>query len=77
MGIASIVLSCGCIGLVLGIVTIIMANKDLAEIDAGIMDPAGRGNTNTGRTLGVVSIALFVVALVVALIIGLAGSGSS
>ncbi len=62
LGIASIVLSCGCIGLVLGIVTLVLANKDLAEMDAGTMDPAGRGNTTTARLLGIISLAMFAVA---------------
>jgi hypothetical protein len=76
LGIASLVLSCGCIGLVLGIATIIMANKDLAQMDAGTMDPAGRGNTTTGRVLGIASLALFAVAVVVSLVVLLTGGGS-
>lgn len=32
----------------------VMGNKDLKEMDAGIMDPSGRGNTKVGRLLGMI-----------------------
>jgi hypothetical protein len=62
------VLSCGCIGLVLAIVTLVMAKADLAQMDAGTMDPAGRANTSTGRVLAWVSVGIFIVAVVIALV---------
>lgn len=77
LGIGSLVLSCGCIGLVLGIMTILMANKDLAEMDAGTMDAQGRGNTRTGRVLGYSSIAIFVVSLLLVAIVALTSSTGS
>ncbi len=46
----------------LGIVTWVLANQDLARMRQGIMDPAGRESTETGRTgaiLGVVLGSLF------------------
>jgi hypothetical protein len=77
LGIVSLVLSCGCIGFVVGIVTILMANKDLAQMDAGAMDPAGRSNTSTGRVLGIASLALFAMALVFSLIFVLTGGSQT
>jgi hypothetical protein len=41
-----------------GIVALIMGSTDLKEMEAGRMDPAGRGNTSLGRTLGIVGLAV-------------------
>ena len=32
-----------------------MSNRDLAEMDAGLMDPEGRQLTQVGKVLGIVS----------------------
>jgi hypothetical protein len=37
-----------------GIAAWIMGNKDLQKIDAGLMDPTGRGLTNAGKICGIV-----------------------
>jgi disulfide bond formation protein DsbB len=40
----------------------IMGNSDLKEMDAGTMDPAGRGLTNAGRILGMILTILTILA---------------
>ena len=57
-----VVLTLGILGLVLcvicGIIAWVMGKNDLREIDAGTMDPAGRGLTNAGKICGIVGIVL-------------------
>jgi len=50
-----------------------MGKNDLREIDAGMMDPAGRGLTLAGMILGIVSVGLTVLGVLVWLLI-VAGS---
>lgn len=52
------------IGLIFSILAWTLGNADLAEMDAGLMDPRGRSTTQTGRVLGIVgtSVAAFVLA---------------
>jgi hypothetical protein len=47
----------------LAFVAFFLGRADLAEIDAGRMDPSGRGTTNAGRIIGLVGMVLFVVQL--------------
>jgi hypothetical protein len=47
----------------LALVAFFMGRADLAEMDAGRMDPTGRSTTNAGRIVGLVAIILFVVQL--------------
>ncbi len=61
LGILSLVV-CG----VLGIPAWVMGNKDLREIDAGAMDPAGRGNTNAGRICGMIGTILGILEILAA-----------
>ena len=53
---ATLVLGLGIVGLLccgpLGIVAYIFGKNDLAEMDAGVMDPSGRGTTNVGQDPG-------------------------
>jgi hypothetical protein len=44
--------------LIFGIVAWVMASKDLKEMAAGRMDPAGQGMTKAGMICGIVGIAL-------------------
>jgi len=64
-----LILVLGILGLVvcfiLGIVAWVMGNNDLREIDAGTMDPAGRGLTQAGKICGMVSVILWIVAAVI------------
>ena len=60
----------------LAFVAFFMGRSDLAAIDAGTMDPAGRGTTNIGRILGLIGIVILVVALVLVVGLGIAGAGA-
>ncbi|MBX3386787.1 MAG: hypothetical protein KF768_09465 [Phycisphaeraceae bacterium] len=86
LGILSLVLGFGCgIGFLLGIIGWVMAKADLAEMDAGIMDPAGRSNTQAGKICSIISIILAAIGIVLAiiyfvvvvLILGVAAASSS
>ena len=76
------VLVLGILGLLvcspLAFVAFFMGRNDLAAMDAGTMDPAGRGTTNVGRILGLVGMAILVVTLVAVLLSlgGLSGWGA-
>ena len=50
-------------GPILGPMAWIMGNNDLKEMDAGRMDPTGRGSTNTGRVCGMISTILCIAGL--------------
>jgi len=56
-----------------GIVAWVMGNADLAEMDAGTMDPEGRGLTQAGKICGIVSVALNVIGLLVGLLLMIIG----
>lgn len=45
---------------ILGPMAWVMGNNDLAEMDAGRMDPTGRSNTSVGRVLGIVATCMIV-----------------
>ena len=69
MGIFSILTCCvPLLGLGLGIGAISMANKDLAEIDSGRMDPTGRGQTQSGQVCGYLGCGLSLLAFVAELV---------
>ena len=38
-----------------------MGNSDLAQIEAGMMDPSGKGTTNAGRICGIIGTILAVI----------------
>jgi hypothetical protein len=44
---------------IFGIIAWIMGSNDLREMDQGIMDPAGRNNTNAGWICGIIARAHF------------------
>jgi len=52
LGIFGLKLTCG----LLGIVAFFMGRHDLREMDAGRMDPSGRGLTLVGYVFGIISI---------------------
>ena len=58
LGILSLVM-CG----PLGIFSWILGNNDLQEMNAGTMDPEGRGLTNAGKICGIVACALMALSL--------------
>ena len=57
----------------LGIPAWIMGNNDLAAMNAGQMDPAGRSTTNAGRICGMIGTILLI--LSVLLVIAVSGFG--
>jgi hypothetical protein len=61
LGILSLVI-CG----FLGIPAWIMGNSDLAQMQAGQMDPSGRSLTNAGRICGMIATILLIVGVIVA-----------
>jgi len=67
----------GILGLVVcvifGILAWIFGNADLAEMDAGRMDPTGRGMTSAGRVLGMVACILAVVGVVIVVLVMVVG----
>jgi hypothetical protein len=73
------VLVFGILGLVvcviLGIVAWVMGKNDLREMDAGLMDPAGRGLTQAGKICGMISVILALVGLAIWLLVALLGGG--
>jgi hypothetical protein len=63
------ILSIPCCGLFTGIPAWVMATGDLKQMDAGMMDPAGRSNTNGGRICGIIGTCLSIVGIIVQLIL--------
>jgi hypothetical protein len=59
MGILSLVICAP-----LGIAAWIMGKGDLAKIDAGLMDPSGRGTTQAGMVLGIIGTVLLVLQVI-------------
>lgn len=60
-----------------GIVAWVMGNNDMREMDAGRMDPTGRGLTQAGKICGMVSVILQIVGFVIWLLMMLLGFGIS
>jgi len=64
----TLILVLGILGLVvcgpLGIAAWVMGSGDLKEMDAGTMDPAGRGTTQAGKICGIIGTILFILSLV-------------
>jgi len=74
LGIIGLVLSFASLlaiaGLTCSILAVVMGTKDLREMTAGVMSPAGRGMTTAGRVCGIIGMsitAVFVVIVLVAL----------
>ncbi|MGB2808564.1 MAG: DUF4190 domain-containing protein [Sedimentisphaerales bacterium] len=55
-------------GCICGIIAWVMANKDLREMAAGRMDPAGRGLAKAGKICGIISIILAIVVFFISLL---------
>lgn len=49
--------------IITGIPAWVMANSDLREMDAGTMDPSGRGATQAGKVCGIISVVLAVLCM--------------
>jgi hypothetical protein len=65
----TLILVLGILGLVicgpLGIAAWIMGNGDLKEMDAGLMDPSGRGLTTGGRICGIIATILMILGVLI------------
>ena len=63
----TMILVFGILGLVvcmpLGIVAWVMGSGDLKKMDAGLMDPEGRGITQAGKIIGMVATILAIVGI--------------
>ncbi|MCP4607965.1 MAG: DUF4190 domain-containing protein [Planctomycetes bacterium] len=59
-----------------GIIAWVMGNNDMREIDAGRMDPTGRGLTQAGKICGIVGVILAIVGIVTQAIFMLLGMGA-
>ncbi|HEX7577589.1 MAG TPA: DUF4190 domain-containing protein [Verrucomicrobiae bacterium] len=68
----TLVLVLGILGLVvcgpLGIAAWVMGSGDLKEIDAGTMDPAGRGTTQAGKICGMIATILMIIGVIVGIL---------
>jgi hypothetical protein len=64
----TMILVFGILGLVicmpLGIVAWVMGNTDLKAMDAGTMDPEGRGITHAGKIIGMIATILAIIGIV-------------
>ena len=71
---ATMILILGILGLVvcspLAVAAWVMASNDLKEMDAGTMDPTGRGNTNAGKICGIIGTVLLIISIVIGVIVG-------
>jgi hypothetical protein len=67
----TLILVLGILGIVscfpLGIAAWVMGKRDLKEMDAGTMDPSGRGNTNAGRICGMIGTLMAGIVIVLAI----------
>ena len=59
-----------------GIAAWVMGNADMQKINAGIMDPEGKGTTNAGKICGIISVALAALGIIVQLILFAIGAAS-
>ena len=59
-----------------GIIAWVMGNNDMREIDAGRMDPTGRGLTQAGKICGMVGVILWIVAIAMQVLFLLLGMGA-
>ena len=64
----TLILVLGILGLVvcgpLGIAAWVMGSGDLKEINAGTMDPAGRGSTEAGKICGIIATILMIIGVI-------------
>jgi hypothetical protein len=74
-----LILTLGILGIVCcficGIIAWVMGNNDMREIDAGRMDPSGRGLTQAGKICGMVGVILAIIWIVLNIIFMLLGVG--
>ena len=68
----TLILVLGILGLVicgpLGIAAWVMGSSDMKEMDAGTMDPSGRGTTQAGKICGMVATILMIIGAVIGIL---------
>jgi hypothetical protein len=81
---ATLVLVLGILGLVvcqpIGVAAWVMGSNDLKEMDAGIMDPSGRGQTQAGKICGLIATILLILSVLVGialLVLFMVGAGAA
>jgi heme/copper-type cytochrome/quinol oxidase subunit 2 len=71
----AVILVLGILGLIvcapLGIAAWVMGSGDMKEMDAGTMDPSGRGNTEAGKICGMIGTILMIVSIIIVFIVGI------
>ena len=60
---------------IFGIVAWVMGNNDIREMDAGLMDPEGKGLTQAGKICGIIGVVLAIIGIVIQLIMMMVGGG--
>jgi len=67
LGILALVFSlcCPLVGIVLAILAWVLGNGDMKQMEQGIMDSLGRGNTSAGRICGMIAVGVAVVNMIV------------
>jgi len=77
----TLILVLGILGLLvcgpLAIVAWVMGSGDLKQIDAGTMDPAGRGTTQAGKILGIIGTILLILGIIAAALFFVFGVGAA
>lgn len=77
----TMILVLGILGLVccfiFGIAAWVMGGGDLKKMDAGVMDPEGRGLTQAGRICGIISVVLTLLGLIIYVLLMLLGVAAS
>jgi hypothetical protein len=77
----TLILVLGILGLVvcgpLAIVAWVMGSGDLKQIDAGTMDPAGRGTTQAGKICGIIGTILLIISIIAVGIFFIFGVGAA
>lgn len=75
------ILTLGILGLVAcvicGIIAWVMGSNDLQKMNAGIMDPAGRGMTQAGKICGMISVILSLVVFVLVIIVNIIAASAA
>ena len=68
----TMILVFGILGLIVcfpfGIVAWVMGNTDLKAMDAGTMDPEGRGTTQAGKIIGIIATILTVLSIIIGIL---------
>lgn len=69
----TMILVFGILGLItcfpLGIAAWVMGNGDLKKMDAGVMDQDGRGSTQAGKIIGMISVLLAILGIAIWLLV--------